>query len=178
MQDFAASQIDDFIHETYLETLDERALVHELERFSEICGRVISATISDGAMIRELNRHLSQVRRRQVRLSCEGEGTNGWQAAQGPLPIRRARRIVENKNLILRAIQSVAPETAKQIQEEVTFRPQRTRRITTCSEPSDALSAPESGQRAGPRPTPARLAGAATLLLLVGAIAWVLRGFS
>jgi hypothetical protein len=104
--------VNDFIHETYLETLDEHGIMGDLEHFSEICGQAISETIHDGKMIVELNRRLTEIRQSQT-LATDREDS-GWSDSRKPT-VRRARRIVANKRLIISTISEISPTTAEQI---------------------------------------------------------------
>lgn len=101
--------VDEFIEETYLETLDETALVKAMERFSEICGKVIAEDIGDGTRIVELNRRLRDIRSRQLQKPPE----------VARLEERRARRIIENKREILMAIEDVMPGASARIRAQI-----------------------------------------------------------
>lgn len=105
--------VDDFIHETYLDTLDDRGIMGDLERFSEICGKAIAETIRDGRKIAELNKKLTEIRQSQNLPSSE-EALSDWRGSGKPAA-RRAQRIVANKRLIITAIQDISPVTAEQI---------------------------------------------------------------
>ena len=112
MKPTTADIVNDFIHETYLETLDEHGIVGDLEHFSEICGQAISETIHDGQMIVELNQRLREIRQAQTLAADQEEP--GW-GGTGKPRTRRARRIVANKRLIIATIGEISPTTAEQI---------------------------------------------------------------
>ncbi len=107
--------VDDFIHETYLDRLDEKAILRDLERFSEICGKVISETIRDGSKIVELNRRLTSIRQKQMLSAADENGDAAPWSSAPKRRVSRARRVVRNKRLILSAIHEISPGTADRI---------------------------------------------------------------
>ncbi len=111
--------VDDFIHETYLDTLDEAEVLEDLQRFSEICGRVISETIHDGRKIVELNRRLTAIRQKQMLAASDDEPRPASWASSSAPRVSRARRVVHNKRLILTAIREISPTTAERIRTTV-----------------------------------------------------------
>jgi len=146
--------IDEFIEETYLETLDEAALVQAMERFSEVCGKVIAEDIGDGTRIVELNRRLREIRARQLQKSPEF----------ARIEERRARRIVENKREILMAIEGVMPGASARIRREIDGSPGRLARVER------RITVP--GPEASPRPADAVYLSASQLygaMVFVGA---------
>ena len=164
--------VDDFIHETYLDRLDEKAILKDLERFSEICGKVISETIQDGSKIVELNRRLTSIRQKQMLSAAdEGEDDPPWSSTP-KRRVSRARRVVRNKRLILSAIHEISPGTADRIRCSVHPSAQTGRRSARRALPAPGR-APEIGEQAeesGPLKAPTSTPAFSTHMMIALAL--------
>lgn len=112
--------VECFIHETYLASLSEEELMLHLEFFSDVCGKAIAETVKDSLILVKLNNKLSLIRASQLAENSQIEKDLHDGILDGEDNVLlRARQIIKNKELILDAIEQVAPSTAEIIKEEI-----------------------------------------------------------
>jgi hypothetical protein len=117
-------EIEAFIEETYLSSLSEKNLLKNLEQFSEICGRTISETIKDTHSLRFLNSRLRAIRDAQLsensiqELNSSPDDKNELSSLES-FRRRRIKKIVENKQIIIKIIEEVSPTTAEKIRKSI-----------------------------------------------------------
>ena len=113
--------INEMIEESYLLGLSEGEIREDLDRFLEICGKVIRENVQDRGMLERLSEKLARTRALSLIEDRHDSGqgdllpdTSGERAAQD----RFAEKVARNKRLILRAIRECDPRLEALIEKE------------------------------------------------------------
>ena len=113
--------IDEMIEESYLLGLSESEIKADLDRFVEICGRVIHENIDDRKQMQVLAEKLARARALGL-IEDNNEGEE-----EEPIPVegtvkssrqKFAQKVARNKRLILRTIRDCDPKLEQLIEQQ------------------------------------------------------------
>ncbi len=113
--------IDEMIEESYLLGLSESEISADLDRFVEICGRVIHNNIHDRKQMRVLAEKLARARTLGLIEERREDEEDRPPAVEGTVKSSRqrfARRVARNKRLILRTMRDCDPKLERLIEQE------------------------------------------------------------
>jgi hypothetical protein len=113
--------INEMIEESYLLSLSESEIRMDLERFVEMCSRVISENIHDKKQMQKLSEKLARARALSLVEDYQGtEDSEIFTESQSVRPSRKrfAEKVARNKRLILRAIRECDPRLEGLIEQE------------------------------------------------------------
>ncbi len=113
--------INEMIEESYLLSLSESEIRMDLERFIEICTRVIRENIHDRKQMQKLSEKLARARALDLIEDYQGaEYSETFTKSQAVRPSRErfAEKVARNKRLILRAIRECDPKLEGLIEQE------------------------------------------------------------
>lgn len=112
--------IDEMIEESYLLSLSESEIRADLERFVEICGRVIHENVHDRKQMQKLTEKLARARALSLieeHREAGGEERFGEERAVKSSRERFAEKVARNKRLILRTIRECDPRLEQLIEQ-------------------------------------------------------------
>lgn len=113
--------IDEMIEESYLLGLSESEIRADLDRFVEICGRVIHNNIHDRKQMQVLAEKLARARTLELIEERREDEEDQPPAVEGTVKSSRqrfARRVARNKRLILRTMRDCDPKLERLIEQE------------------------------------------------------------
>lgn len=138
----ASETIYQLIEESYLLGLSEQEIRTDLDRFVEVCGKVIREHVHDRKQMQELAQKLAQTRALSLIEDQHQDDDGGPVEYDEDRPVRErfAERVARNKCLILKTIRDCNPKLEELIERE--------RYPSLAQEPESPL--PFNG---GPKPT-------------------------